>query len=338
LYVGDNAGMIHGYGVDPNTGSFTTLSSVSVGSQGPAADVGLVADAGSMVLYATSAGTGGPNVASFAVDQQYGTIASLSTQTLPVPPRKVTAYGNSLYVIPDPGANSSSLFVFNISVNGDLSLLANQPMALPGVPQDLALDVSGSWLFLTFEDASGGEIAILSLKSSPISVMGSVSTGGDSPRGIAVTPNNQFVIVANGGTNDVSVLSLDASTGALTTVSGSPFPGGNQSGPIVIDPSGSFVFLGDTGEDTLSAFTLNAAGDLTAVAGTPIQLGSSAQPSSLAVDPEDKFVYISTEPKQISGFTLDQSTAAVTAISGFPFSAGAETRDLVIMPHAVSKH
>jgi 6-phosphogluconolactonase (cycloisomerase 2 family) len=337
LYEGDNVGTIHGYGVDPSSGSFTTLSSVAVSSQGPAGDVGLVADAGSQVLYATSAGVGGPNVASFAVDQQYGTISSLSTQTLPVPPRKVTAYGNSLFVIPDPSANSANVFVFNISVNGALSLLPNQPITLPGVPQDLAVDPSGAWLFITFQGASGGEIAILSLKSSPISVTASFSTGGDSPKDIVVTPDDKFVIVANEATNDVSVLSLDASTGALISISGSPFAGANQPGPIVVDPSGQFVFVGDTGGDTLSAFTLGTAGDLASIAGTPIQLGNGAHPSSMAVDPNGKFIFISTALKEISGFTLDQSTGALTAISGFPFSAGQETRDLVVMPHAAGK-
>jgi len=228
--------------------------------------------------------------------------------------------------------------VFNIRVSGALSLLGNQPITLPGVPQDLAVDTSGAWLFITFQDASGGEIAILSLKNSPISVTASLSTGGDSPRGIVVTPDNKFVIVANEGTNDVSVLSLDASTGALTSVSGSPFAGGNQSVPIVVDPSGRFVFVGDTGGDTLSAFALGAAGDLASIAGTPIQLGNGAKPSSIAVDPNGKFVCVRTALEEISGFTLEQSTGALTSISGFAFSPGRETRDLVVMPHAAGKH
>jgi 6-phosphogluconolactonase (cycloisomerase 2 family) len=334
LYVGDNAGVIHGFGIDPSSGGFTTLPTAAVTAQAAAAaDVGLVADAGSMVLYATSAGVGGTNVASFAVDQKTGALSSLSGQTLSVPPRKLAAYGNSLYVIPDPSATAASLFIFHIDVNGVLSLLANQPVTLPGVPQDLAIDPTGSWLFITYEGASGGEIAILSIAGGATGgVTASVSTGGDSPQGVRVTPDGKFVIVVNQATSNVSVLSLDASTGTLAAVSGSPFAGGNQSGPVAIDPGGNFVFVGDTGGNSLSAFTIGAAGDLAPVAGTPIQLGANAQPVSIAVDPANKFVYISIATQEISGFTLDQSTGALAAISGFPSSVGQETSDLVIMP------
>jgi len=62
LYVGDNVGVIHGFGVDPGSGKLTPLPSVAVTNQAAAADVGLAADSGGKVLYATSAGLGGRSV------------------------------------------------------------------------------------------------------------------------------------------------------------------------------------------------------------------------------------------------------------------------------------
>ncbi len=91
LYVGDSVGVIHGFGVDPGSGKLTPLPSVAVTNQAAAADVGLAADSGGMVLYATSAGLGGPNVTSFMVDQKTGTLTANTGQTLPVPPRKLAA-------------------------------------------------------------------------------------------------------------------------------------------------------------------------------------------------------------------------------------------------------
>src|SRR6202051_1165765 len=67
LYVGDNVGVIHGFGVDPNSGKLTTLPPVTATNPAAAGDIGLAADLGGMVLYATSAGVGGPNVLSFIV-------------------------------------------------------------------------------------------------------------------------------------------------------------------------------------------------------------------------------------------------------------------------------
>src|SRR5215467_2925205 len=66
LYVGDNAGVIHGFAVDPNSG---TLTALAVTNQAAAGTVRLAGDLGGKVLYATDAVTGGPNVASFLVDQ-----------------------------------------------------------------------------------------------------------------------------------------------------------------------------------------------------------------------------------------------------------------------------
>ena len=174
-------------------------------------------------------------------------------------------------------------------------------------------------------------------------------SGGTSPQGIQVTPDSKFVVVANQGANNVSVFSLDSTSGAMTEVAGSPFATGQQPDPVAIDPapwqgyfvsggpspSAKFVFVGNTGGNSLSAYTIDSSGVLTPVAGTPIALGTNAQPSSIAVDPSGKFVYVSIVPKQIAGFSVDQTTGALTPISGSPFSLGAVSRDMVFVPGAI---
>jgi 6-phosphogluconolactonase len=346
LYVGDNVGVIHGFGVDPNSGNLTALPTVAVTNQAAAADVGLAADAGGMVLYATSAGLGGPNVTSFLVDQKTGTLTANTGQTLPVPPRKVAAApgggtsgsGCCVYVIPDPSANAAQMFAFSINkFNGALTLAPNQPSTLLGVPHDIAIAPNGGWIGLTFDGSSGGEIDIVGRDPStggltfPPPPTSPTSSGGNSPQGIRVTPDGNFVVVVNQATNSVSVFSLNSGTGALTEVSGSPFATGNLPNPVAIDPSSKFVFVGNTGAGSLSAYTIDSAGGLK-LTGTPIQLAANSQPSSIAVDPAGKFVYVSIVPQQIAGFTIDPTTGALTPISGSPFSVGAVTRDMVFVP------
>src|SRR5579864_2561277 len=87
LYVGDSVGMIHGLGIDPSSGNPIDMngSPYAVTNQAAAADVGLAADAGGHVLYATSAGLGGPNVASFLVNQTSSALSVASQLSLPVP-------------------------------------------------------------------------------------------------------------------------------------------------------------------------------------------------------------------------------------------------------------
>ena len=347
LYVGDNAGVIHGFAVDPNSGTLTTLATVPVTNQAAAGSVRVAADLGGKVLYATNAVTGGPNVASFLVDQTTGTLTpTVGSPTLSVPPGKLAPGGGPyLYVIPDASANSAQLFSFHID-GVTAALSPAQTFALPGVPNDLAIVQSSTsfWLGVAFEDTAGGEIAGVA-PNPTTGVVGLVpgsatSTGGDNPQGIGITPDEKFMVAANQSTNNIAVFQVDATTGLQTPVPGSPFASGPQPGPVAIAPpilpglsaSGKFVFVGNTGESTLSAYSIDSTGSLTPVTGSPMSLGSNAQPSSIAVDPAGKFVYVSIAPKQIAGFALDQTTGALTPITGSPFSVDAVITDMAFVP------
>ena len=344
LYSGDDAGVIHEFAVDPNSGKLTSLGTVAVTS--PAAgNVRLAADLGGKVLYATSSVTGGANVASFLVDQKTGGLSPVAgSPTLSVTPGQLVG-GSELYVIPDPSANSTQLFSFHID-SFSAALSSAQTFALPGVPQDLAIFPSPTsfWLGIALEDTSGGEIAGIA-PDSTTGVVGLIpgpptSTGGDNPQAIRITPDGKFVVAANQGSDNVAVFSLNATTDVLTPVPGSPFASGLKPGPLAIAPpllagisaSGMFVFVANTGDNSLSAYSIDSTGTLTPLTGSPIPLGNTAQPSSVAVDPGGKFVYVSISPQQIAGFALDASTGTLTPITGSPFSVGAGADSMVFVP------
>src|ERR1700746_598652 len=78
LYIGDNAGVIHGFAVDPSSGKLTPLANVLVTNGAAAGNVSLTADLGGKLLYATSEGLGSPNVASFLVDSSTGTLTPVA--------------------------------------------------------------------------------------------------------------------------------------------------------------------------------------------------------------------------------------------------------------------
>jgi DNA-binding beta-propeller fold protein YncE len=342
VYVGDNVGGIHGFSVDSNSGALTLVSGgpFAVTNLEAASDVRLAPDPTGTALYATSAGTGGPNVVAFTISSTTGMLtAAAANQTLPVPAGRIAVdpKGKNAYVIPDPSANTAEVFGFSIDpTTHGLSALPDQPTTLPGIPHDITSDPSGAFVYVTFQGTPGEEIAAFSrdLNSGTLAVLpGSpfANTGGDSPQGIRVTPNGKFVAVANQTTSNVSVLSLTTGTGVLTDVAGSPFASGNEPAPVAIDPSGNFVFVGNSGGDSLSAYTISPEGALAPVAGTPIALGSISQPGSIAVDPSDKFVYVSIVPRAVAGFTLNPSTGALTPITGSPFAVGQVTRDVVVV-------
>jgi 6-phosphogluconolactonase (cycloisomerase 2 family) len=334
LYVGDNVGVIHGFGIDPSSGKPTPLPPTQipippVTNNSTVANVALAADSGGLVLYAGVAGTGGPNVFSYIVDRTTGALSKSGSQALPVSwPVGLAAIEQNLYVIPDPSANAAQMFAFSVDpINAALTLLSPN-VALPGVPNGLAVAPSGSWLGVTFDGNAGGEVAWF-LRSPNGGATGlqpgsPASTGGTNADNITVTPDGKFVVVAGAGT---SVFSLDPSTGALSEVPGSPFAIGDG---MAIDPSGKFVFVKD-GANNLSTYTIDAMGSL-APAGAPVPLGAQAE--SIAVDPTGKFVFVGLLPREVAGFTLDSTTGTLTPIAGSPFPLNSQgpTRGMAFMP------
>jgi hypothetical protein len=101
-------------------------------------------------------------VASFIVDRTTGTLALPNSVAMPVPPRKLAAIESNLYVIPDPSAGAAQMFAF--SINGITAAITqlSPTVTLPDPAHDLAIAGFGndihSWMGLTFEGTSGGEI------------------------------------------------------------------------------------------------------------------------------------------------------------------------------------
>jgi YVTN family beta-propeller protein len=77
-----------------------------------------------------------------------------------------------------------------------------------------------------------------------------------------------------------------------------------------------------TGPGTISAYAIDSStGALTVVPGSPFAAGST--PSSLVVDPSNRFVYVTNrDSNSVSGFSVDSTTGALTAIPGSPFATG----------------
>lgn len=333
FYLGDDAGHIHGYGLDPASGNLTPIA---VNNMPTAADVGLAADAGGMVLYSSNAAINAPNVSSWIVDKHTGALTASNSVSLPIYAHGIAAVERNLYVISDPSKNNSMLFALSIDPATAALVQLSPTVTLPGVPDDLAIAPSGSWMGLT-SGTSGGDIE--GILRSPnggatgLQLQSPVSTGGDNPQGVRVTPDGKFVVVVNRGSNNLSVFSLDVSTGALTPTPGSPFPSGPQPGPIAIDPSGKFVLVADSGDNNLTPYTIDSAGSLTA--GTAVFLGeANSQPGAMAVDPAGKFVFVGIFNRRVAGFTLDPNTGSLKPMPGSPFSGSPQftTTDMVFVP------
>jgi DNA-binding beta-propeller fold protein YncE len=118
-----------------------------------------------------------------------------------------------------------------------------------------------------------GELSVITNPGPPVT---NFFGAGTIPQQVTIDPSGKFALVANAGSNNVSVYAINQIDGRLAEVTGSPFPSGGFSQRVVVDPTGKFVFVPNTGTHTVSVYQLNSTtGFLTPVAGSPFAAGTA---------------------------------------------------------------
>jgi 6-phosphogluconolactonase len=170
---------------------------------------------------------------------------------------------------------------------GALTAVSSSPFTAGSGPRAVIVDPSDQYVYVanaasntlsgyyslsgTIQDGGG---AITAISGSPYKT-------GSSPNSVAVAPLDNFVYVANTGSNDISAYALGAS-GALTALAGSPFTAGDGPSAVAVDPTGSFLYVANARSDNVSVFAIQAGtGALSAVSGSPYAAGTL--PSAIAI-------------------------------------------------------
>jgi 6-phosphogluconolactonase len=109
-----------------------------------------------------------------------------------------------------------------------------------------------------------------------------LSFAGSSSTALAVDALGSFVFVVDPALNNVSAFAINATSGALSTVTGSPFPTGAMPKGLAIDAKGSVVYVTNSGSNDISAYVVNrTTGALTAIPGSPF--GAGAGPGTIVL-------------------------------------------------------
>jgi 6-phosphogluconolactonase len=300
-----------------------------------------------------------------------GTTGALS----PVPGSPFAAGTNPLSVAVDPSGQFAyvvnqcgdvlcsvgSVSAYTIDgTTGALSPAPGSPFAAGMVPFSVAVDPSGKFAYVANECGdvlcSVGNVSAYTINGttgalSP--VPGSPFAAGRAPFSVAVDPSGKFAYVANEcgdvlcSVGNVSAYTINGTTGALSPVTGSPFAAGRFPRSVAVDPSGKFAYVANECGDAfcsvsgnVSAFTIDGTtGALSPVTGSPFAAGRF--PVSAAVDPSGKFAYVAnqcgvtcTVDGNVSAYTIDSTTGALSPVTGSPFSAGVSLRSVAIAGQA----
>ena len=156
-------------------------------------------------------------------------------------------------------------------------------------------------------------------------------TNANNPLMLAIDPSGSYLYETS--QNGILAYAINRQSGALTQITGSPFNGIQSLVSITVDPRGKFVYA--TGSTGVWGYSIQTGGKLAPIAGSPFPTAAPSSQfgvyNSLAIDANDKFLYVTASPG-IFAYTIDANTGALTGIGGSPFKAGNAPLSLVITP------
>ena len=210
--------------------------------------------------------------------------------------------------------------------NGLLSEVPGISFALGGAGRELKVDPTGKFLYVANETLGALNAFAIDQTTGALSALpGAPFAASPSVLGVEIDPAGEHVYSVSRDAGAIAGFSLDASTGALTPLAGSPYTATPTSCSMTIHPLASFAFVPNSA-GTLSTFSIATGGALTQIQGSPVAAGTG--PCSVAVDPSGGFVYVANSGSaNVSGYSINATTGALTALTGSPFTAlnGADT-------------
>lgn len=206
----------------------------------------------------------------------------------------------------------------------------------------VAVDPSGSSAYVVnYEDSniSGYTIDYMTGALTPLLDSPFPEAIGSLPTFIAMDPSGKFAYVTNINPPNANISAYTIETGGLLPIPGPPFPA-LPSYSMAVDPSGKFAYVPNFSgfilvPGSVQGYTIDStSGALTPISGSPVPTGPN--PTSIAIDPSGKFVYVANDdyplPGNVLGYTINSSTGALTPIPGSPFTAGAEPVSVAVDP------
>jgi 6-phosphogluconolactonase (cycloisomerase 2 family) len=278
-------------------------------------------------------------VTGFTVNHTSGDLTPVGTAILPTPvcPVPASCNFNPMGVAVDSASHfvfvlnqgstlpvvAPSISVFSIDpTRGLLTEVGGSPFAAPANPAFVAASPSSGFLYVS---SGSGTISAFSIGSNgtltPVGLPLPLAAGAD-VRGMVIDPPGKFLYATDHGNNQVATFTIQSS-GALTAVAGSPFAAGMQPVMAAIDSTGTFLYVANQGSNNVSAYKVSA-GVPTQVTGSPFATAGTGvitptQPSFLAVDPTNAFLFVADQgSRDIVGFNI-KSDGTLTMVANSPF-------------------
>lgn len=253
-----------------------------------------------------------------------------------------TGGANTFLYTADSGAADISIFTVTagtVAYQGDVSTAT----ALTGsTPTSITIDPSGTFALMADSDTgaggTGGSIFVFATsQSGGVATLtpavgspnfASASVPGNATDDVVVDPSDTYVFASNQFVPSLAGFTFNnpATSGNLTPSTPTwEVPTGNNPVWVTVDPLDRFVYVSNATDGTVSGWTLGGGGVLSTIGGSPFGTGFStgANPGGMAIDPAGQFLYVAdTANAQVVAFVINQSTGALSPMTGSPFATG----------------
>jgi 6-phosphogluconolactonase len=242
---------------------------------------------------------------------------------------------------------------YSYTVGGSISGLVGSGLVLQNnAGDDLIVTTNGVFKFST--PIPGGGVYNVTVKTQPnvlpqtCTISNGSGTLGNAPVGgvvvNCVTPPHRFAVDSSGafayvsnyyssGSNNISVYTIDSSSGKLTA--GAPVAAGtnpNSVTTVTVDPTHKFAYAANYGSNNVSVYKIDSDGSL--IPGTAVTAGTHPISVTIAHPPGKYFAYVANyDSNDISAYTIDSGTGALTAVVGTPVvAAGTNPSAITVDP------
>jgi len=215
--------------------------------------------------------------------------------------------------------NDGTISAYSISATtGALTSLGAAGSSGGTSPSAIAADPTGRFVYAVNQS---GAVAAFSIGSTgTLTSVGSLNAG-TLPNSGTVDPTGHFLYVTNQTDGTVSGFTINATSGALTSM-GAATPAGTTATAIAVAPSGKFAYVACAGADSIPVFNINAtSGALSAVAGTPV---TSPNPVTITIDASGDFAYAANfNTNNVTAYSVNTSTGALALVQTMGARSGA---------------
>ncbi len=319
LYVANRAGeSITVFTIDATDGSLAFRATTSTGGRSPTSLA--VNSTGSFLFVGNSEiGANPASVSSFSIDSVTGVLSLVDATLVGDGALSVALHPGDgyLYAVSDTAGDVALL---SVAVDGSLAVLDASTVTVGAGGANIVVSPGGGNAYVTNRVNNTIQDYSVTVDGTLTAITTPALDTGTAPAGLTVDPLGDRVYVTNTGSADVSVFSIDDTTGALTNASTTRAQQGPQSLALVTrgapaTAKAKFAYILNQGASTISSYDVNATSGALTTNGPQSLTSGLGTPRAMAVDPFARFVYVAHASNEISAYRINATNGKLPSIA-----------------------